>query len=263
MMLKKTLSFAVLAASAALMLAGCSQAVPNDSAPKASQHPAAKSSRTPAPSAAKPFNVSGFLAGNVTPTFPAGEPGKVAVVAEGTLDKEQLGATLPFVYRNNTNAAIAHVDFSVTARVGGKLVATGQTQGGGIPSQVQPGEAAVGYVYFEDPSAIPDSGATYDFTVQTLPADTSSYNTAPLNVTEANHNGTSIVGSAVNKTGKELTGPYGVYAYCFDGDNVTRMVQSFANPDGDLAAGGQVSFTIDLFDTKCDNFTLGASGYFK
>lgn len=220
------------------------------------------STPTAAPSV-QPFNVGGLLAGNAKPNFPAGEPDQVSIVAQAPLDKTPGGgASLPVAYRNNTGAAIAHVDLSATARLNGKLIASGQSQGA-TPAQVRPGEIGFAFIYFEDSKSMPDSGLTYQFTVQTSPADTSSYNTAPLTVGEATANGSSIVGTAVNKTGEGLTGPYDVEVYCFAGNKLTAEVESFADQDNDIAANAQVSFTADLYDTKCEVFTVGVSGYFK
>lgn len=210
----------------------------------------------------KPFNVGGYLAGNATPTFPVGEPGQVSIVAQGPLKKPGIGAVLPIAYRNNTGVAISHVDLSATARLNGQLVASGRSQGT-IPAQVQPGEAGLGYIYFEDSKSMADTGLEYEFTAETLPADTSSYNTAPLTVGEATYNGSSIVGTAVNKTGKALTGPYSVHVYCFAGNKLTAQIGDFADQSNDVAADAKVSFTADLYDTKCDEFTVGVSGYFQ
>jgi hypothetical protein len=85
----------------------------------------------------------------------------------------------------------------------------------------------------------------------------------PLTVGEATYNGSSIVGTAVNKTGKALAGPYGVQVYCFAGNDLTAEVGSFADQHDDIAANAKVSFTADLYDTKCDEFTVGVSGYFQ
>lgn len=267
MRVKKVLTAASMAGAAALLLAGCSQAAPNSfaSVPVAGSSSTAKSTQKAAAPDAKPFNAGGLLAGNANPTFPAGDAGKVAVVAQGPLlePASSEGATLLIAYRNNTNAAVSHVDFSVTANAGGKVVASGESQTGSIPAQVQPGEVALDYIYFENVASMPDTGVTYDFTVRTSPANTSFYNTAPFKVTQADNNGSAIIGAAVNNTGKDLTGPYGVYVYCFDGNNLTNLVQDYATPDGDLAAGGQAAFTVNLYDAKCDTYALGVSGYFK
>lgn len=184
------------------------------------------------------------------------------MVAQGDLTKPGVGASLPIAFRNNTSESISHIDISATARQNGKLVSTGQSQGV-TPAQVQPGELGFGFIYFEDETSMPASGLKYKFTATTMPADTSSYNTAPLTVGEATANGTSIVGTATNKTGKPLTGPYAVQAYCFDGNKLTGQVGSFADQDADIAADAEVSFTISLYDTKCPNFTVGVAGFFQ
>jgi hypothetical protein len=220
---------------------------------------------SPTPTAApsvQPFNVGGYLAGNAKPTFPAGEPGQVFIVAQGPLKKPGIGAVLPVAYRNNTGAAISHVDLSATARLNGKLVASGKSQGA-TPAQVQPGEVGFAFIYFEDSKSMAETRLKYEFTAETSPADTSSFNTAPLTVGEVTYNGSSIVGTAVNKTGKALSGPYDVQVYCFAGKKLTAEVGSFAEQNNDVAAAAKVSFTADLSDTKCAKFTVGVSGYFK
>lgn len=128
---------------------------------------------------------------------------------------------------------------------------------------MQPGEIGFAFIYFEDSKSMPDTGLKYEFTAETSPADTSPYNTAPLTVGEATYNGTSIVGTADNKTGKALHGPYDVQVYCFAGNKLTAEVGSFAAQSNDIAANAKVSFTADLYDTKCDKFTVGVSGYFQ
>lgn len=215
-----------------------------------------------APSA-KPFNVGGYLAANVKPKFPVGAPGKVSVVAIGPLKKDGTGsAKTPVAYRNNTSAGISHLELSATARLKGTLVASGESQGG-TPAQLEPGEIGFAFIYFQDSKSIPTKGLTYDFSADTMPADTSSYNTAPLTVGEATDNGSSIVGTADNRTGKPLTGPYAVSVYCFSHKKLSGEVDSFADQSNDISAGAQVSFTADLYGTKCAKFAVGVSGYFK
>ncbi|OII04036.1 hypothetical protein BIU96_08405 [Curtobacterium sp. MCBA15_008] len=172
------------------------------------------------------------------------------------------GGTLAFAFRNNTTASISHVDFTGTASASGKVVASGSSQDT-VPAQVKPGEAGFGYIYFEDVSSVPDSGVQYDFKASTSPADTSSYNSAPLTVTQADNNGKSIIGTAVNKTGKPLTGPYSVGIYCFSGDTLTTSTLDYATETGDIEADATVSFSHDLFETPCDTFTVGVSGWFQ
>lgn len=257
---------ALLAASAlVLILSGCSVLATPDTrstaAPAGTTTPTEESAAGVAP---KELNSSRLLGGNATPTFPAGDAGKVSVVAQSQLRKSDIldSGTLLIAYRNNTAKAISHVDFSATATAGGKIVASGHSQVAGIPAQVQPGEVALTYIYFENVSSVPDTGVTYEFQVKTSPADTSSYNTAPLKVTQADNNGTAIIGAATNSTDKTVTGPFKVQAYCFDGESLSEHVSDYATPDGELAPGGQAAFTIGLHDEACDSFVLGVSGYF-
>lgn len=256
-----------MAAVAALMIASVSACGSQSSPSKTSGGSSAKVI-TPTPSkdslpAPLLFNAGGYLAGNAKPELPAGEPGKVTVVAEAPLHKDGIGAaTLPVVYRNNTSKAISHVDLSATARLNGDLVASGQSQGS-TPAQVKPGEVGMAFIYFEDAKSLPDSGLTYEFSFDTTAADTSSYNTAPLTVKEATLNGKSIVGTALNATGKALTGPYDVQVYCFNGNNLVSQTGTFADRDGDIAADESVSFTASLNGAKCPTFAVGVSGFFQ
>lgn len=262
MNLKKTLGIAAL--TAALALTACSPATSTPADAGSVTTSAKPAASAEAKTTALEFNSSEMLGGNAKPIFPEGESGKVSVVAQGELKKNEgmSDGMLLFAYRNNTNAAISHVDFTVAASADGKIVGSGNSQSGGIPAQVQPGEVALDYIYFSNVASIPDGGVTYDFKVKTLPADTSSFNTAALKVTQADNNGTGIIGAATNATGKTLSGPFGVYAYCFDGNNLLSLVQSYATETDELAAGAQATFSIDLYGRTCDSFVLGVSGYF-
>jgi len=263
MLLKKSLGVGALAV--VLMLAACSPKVSTPSDAGTVTAAAKPGASAAAEVTSKPFNSSKLLGGNAAPNFPDGEPGKVSVVAQGTLAKSEgmNSGTLLIAYRNNTAAGISHVDFTVTAKADGKVVASGNSQSGSTPSQVQPGEAALDYIYFDNVSSVPDAGVTYEFTVKTMPADTSSYNTAALKVTQADNNGTAIIGAATNDTDAGVHGPFGVYAYCFDGENLSQLIQDYAPETGDVAAGGQVAFTVNLYDKKCDTFALGVNGFFQ
>jgi hypothetical protein len=247
----RALAFTAALLTSATSLAGCGGS--DGSSTTSDESTTSTSTEKKAPekvdAAPKPFNVSGLLKGDAKPTLPDGDAGKVAVIAQAPIDKDKdMGsAVLTFAFRNNTDKGISHVDFSATARADGKLVATGSSQGT-QPAQVAPGEVGMGFIYFDAGNDIPATGATYD--------------TAPLAVGEANRSGSKIVGSATNKTGKKLTGPYGAEAYCFDGDKITGQVGDFAEEDGDIGANATVNFTIDLYDTSCKTFAVGVSGFF-
>lgn len=213
--------------------------------------------------APQPFNVSGLLNGDAKPELPGGDNDKVAVIAKAPLERSNAldSATLTFAFRNNTDEAISHVDWTATARAGGKLVATGSSQGT-QPAQIAPGEVGMAFIYFESGKSIPRSGVKYEFSAETTEADTAPFNTAPLVVVEANRNGAKIVGSATNKTGKKLTGPYGAEVYCFRGNDITGKTGDFAEENREVQPGGTVHFTVDLGNTPCKTFAVGVSGYF-
>jgi len=213
----------------------------------------------------QPFNVSGLLNGDAKPTLPSGDANKVAVIAQAPLERTSGldSATLTFAFRNNTDKAISHVDWTATARDGGKLVATGSSYASSQPAQIAPGEVGMAVIQFESGSDIPRNGAKYEFSVETSEANTESYNTAPLVVGEANRNGKTIVGSATNKTGKPLSGPYLAEVYCFNGNNITGERSNVAEEHGDVQPNGTVHFTVYLSDTPCKTFAVGVYGFFS
>lgn len=87
-----------------------------------------------------PFNADGLLKGSIAPKLADGEPGEVSVLKIGKLDVDS--GTLPFAFRNNTDEAISHVDWTAKGRSAGALVGTGTSQGT-IPAQIAPG--AIGF----------------------------------------------------------------------------------------------------------------------
>ena len=99
--------------------------------------------------------------------------------------------------------------------------------------------------------------------MNTSPINTDSYNIAPFKVTEVSASGDVIVGAATNETGAEATGPYGVDIYCFDGDNLLSEFGTFAEQMGEIADGGTVTFTADLYGAACPSFAVGVGGYFS
>lgn len=261
---KKLITALAISGVTALLLVGCSSpSTSNEPAGSLGDSSSPSATKTEAAAATPSFNAGGYLSGNVKPNLPAGDSGKVAVVAQAPLKKDGVGGgKVIFAFRNNTSAAVSHVDFTASANANGQVVGSGESQGT-IPAQVQPGEAGFGFIYFSDVSSIPDSGVTYDFKSSTSPADTSSYNTAPLTVTQATNNGSSFIGSAANKTGKPLTGPYAVTAYCFTGDSAVDDISGFATETGEITADASVSFSVDYYDQTCDSYAVGVSGYFK
>jgi serine/threonine-protein kinase len=233
-------------------------AAQNPSSAPSANEPAAENANVPA----LYFNAGRLLAGTADPQFPDGEPGKVSVVQIAPLADKYGSAMLPFAFRNNTSEGISHVDWAATARSGGSIVATGNSQGT-IPAQVQPGEIGLAFIYFGGESQLPPADTKYEFTVNTMPADQSSYNTAPLAVTEANVSGGAIVGAAVNGTGESVAGPFSVSVYCFDGDELLSRTGDFAKQPGPLPADGQATFSANLYGATCPQFTVGVAGFFE
>lgn len=241
---------------AALLLSSCSSPAPIKDEPAVEQEiPKEEAPKDVTP---LPFNASGLLGGNAAPTFGDGEPGEISVVHIGAKLADQ--GVLLFAFRNNTDEAIAHVDWTATARSGGSIVGSGSSQGT-APSVVQPGEVALSYIYFDNIESIPDD-AEYEFSVSPSKADNSPYNTAALKVTEANLVGESIVGGAVNEAGGDATGPFSVSIYCFDGDQMAGHRTGYADQQ-EAAEGATVSFSENLYSLSCPNFAVGVSGYFQ
>lgn len=206
------------------------------------------------------LNADGLLAGNaMIADYPAGEPGEVSVVFAGPFDPDQ--SIVPFVFRNNTDAAVSHVDASATARdAGGTLAGAGNSQGT-TPAQIPPGGLGMAYIFFDSP--IP-ADAQLEFTFETSPADTSSYNTADLRTVEAVATGDAIVGTAANETGATLEGPFSVTAHCFDEAGTLTSIQlSFANESGPIDDGGTISFSMRLYGDPCGSFLVGTTGWFS
>lgn len=259
---------ALLLPAVGIAFAACSSSnapvvAPSDPASGGSTSARATEQATPGSAVAQvrplPFNAGGLLGGNAQPKFQDGEPGIVSVVQIGPLNVNS--GTLPFAFRNNTREGIAHVDWTGTATVGGKIVATGSSQGA-IPAQVKPGEVGLAYIYFGNSKSIPKE-AKYEFTAETSRVDTSSFNSAPIKVTQATVAGGSIVGGATNQTGAEAQGPYSVQVYCFKGDAIQTHHLTFAEQDGKVASGGKVTFSLNLYDDTCQTFTVGVDGYFS
>lgn len=212
----------------------------------------------------QPFDAGGLFAGDANPALAEGESGRIAVVAQAPLDvdKDFGAATLTFAFRNNTNQTLSDVDWSATARVDGDLVATGSSQST-VPALIGPGEIGLSYIYFDAGTDISETSATYEFTPDPREADDESFGNAPLIVDEINRKGDTVVGAATNKTGKALSGPYAVEAFCFSGDDITGWgIIGFAEEDANIEPGASVHFTEQLVG-DCKTYALAVSGFFE
>jgi hypothetical protein len=185
------------------------------------------------------------------------------VIYQAPISPDATGTVVPIVLDNNTSKAVAHVDISGTAKDStGRIVASGDSQGT-APSVIQPGQWFLAFIYFEPGSGI-SANDTLSFSVNTSPAGASFYNTAAIQVTQANISGSSISGGVQNTTGQTVTGPISVDLYCFDSSGHPTLEQGgFTSGSGDLAPNATDSFQISLYGQACPSYLVGASGYYK
>lgn len=248
------------------LLAGCGSSSHTGGPASSAAGPAAASTTESTPStAAAPAapRQSPLLGGNAHPSFPQGQRGQVTVVYQAPIVPNEMGTAVPIVIRNNTSKGVAHVDIGASAAdPTGKIVASGSSQGTD-PSVIQPGQWSLAFIYFSPGTAVA-AGDKMTFNVKTSPADTSSYNTAAIQVTQANLSGTSIAGGVQNTTGHDVQGPISVNVFCFDASgNPTYTQGGFTSGSGDLAAGATDSFQVDFYNQQCPSYLVGASGYYK
>jgi hypothetical protein len=191
---------------------------------------------TPAVSDVTP-HLSPLLFGTATPTFPAGEAGKVTIVqTDDAFNNHFYTGTYRLVVRNNTDKTVSDISVTGAARSGGTLV--GSSINMGFDARVlNPGETAFGSVGFTNSESIP-ADATFDFKVTSSTDNTSNANVVDVQVTEANlvpasssgHD--TVVGSVHNNTDKDQ-GMVIVTVQCFDGDRYQGSHDSAIS--GDLA----------------------------
>jgi hypothetical protein len=204
---------------------------------------------------------STYLGGNANPTYPAGKPGKLSVVFQAPIAPSPYGTSIPIVFRNNTKVGVAHVDISATALdATGKIVGSGSSQGT-APSVVQPGQWAYAYIFFQSLPAA--ASKLRGFTFRTSSVTTSFYNTAPIQVTQANLVGTAIAGGVQNTTGHKVNGPISVDVYCLDaaGNPANVHIGFTSGATSGLAPNATDSFQVG-FDGTCSSFLVGASGFY-
>src|SRR5664279_758181 len=98
---------------------------------------------------AAPVTAAGgpYMAGDLAVQFPPGEPGRLAVVAQGPWSTV-VGTQWPIVVRNGTSDAACGVKGTATATSGGKLVGSADLQQMG-PDVIAAGGVGFGSVYFD------------------------------------------------------------------------------------------------------------------
>ncbi|MCL2471338.1 MAG: hypothetical protein FWF25_06315 [Propionibacteriaceae bacterium] len=248
-----------------LSLAACSSGGGTTTSDTTSDTPGSTSTQDDQVSTAPlTFNTDNLLAGTASPSFLSGDPGDVSVVAQGTLETTDSGSILPIAFQNNTDAAISSIDWSAQASSGSE-VATGMSEGSD-PAQLQPGEVGLAYITFDATTATPAPDATYTFSAETSPADTSSMNNGSLTVTDPTIANGAMTGTAVNNTGASFSSPISVTVYCFSAapDYLLQTAHTgYADQSGDIAADASTTFTVDLAGDTCDSYLVGASGIFS
>ncbi len=132
---------------------------------------------------------------------PAGEAGKVSVVAQGQLSRTEGMESGDPSHRLSQQHEQGGGARRFHRRGEGRRQGRGKRkQSDGIHSRPAAAGGKSRSTTSTSPTCppSPDAGVTYEFQAQTMPADTSSYNTAALKVTQADNNGSAIIGSASN-----------------------------------------------------------------
>lgn len=206
--------------------------------------------------AAESGSDSTYLGGPGVALLPAGTAGKVEVVLAGVYD----GNTLPIIVRNNTDADIADLKVSATAKTAsGDLIAAGGDQGF-RPNVVTAGSYGIGYLYF-DGAALPGD-ATFEFNVTYEKPGGRFVSALDLTYQEANFLGDRIVGVMKNDHDETVTGPLGIAVACLGADgSILEVQQGYADQE-EVPAGGTVPFQVSFYSgVDCSAFVLAGSGY--
>ncbi len=205
--------------------------------------------------AAAPSNPPSLYLGSPL-NVPPGTPGQLGVVMNG---QQTDSGTVPVVVRNNTSDALASLDVTGTARSGGTLVGSGDSQGL-VPAIVKPGEWAFGYVYFQ--SKVP-AGSTFEFTVSGSKLSDLFQTPVDLQIPEVNMTqgaiGPSLVGIVKNPSSSAVEYPVSVDVLCFQGTTLLSAQNGFTSGNAPVAAGGTGSFSVDLLGS-CPSWVAGSYG---
>jgi hypothetical protein len=194
--------------------------------------------------------------------IPPGTPGELSIAVQGA-PTGTYSSTVPVVVRNNTDEALTQLEVSGPARgADGALVGTGSSQGF-QPATLQPGEWAMGYVFFSN--QLPP-GTTVDLTATGKSPDqyTSIFPDLPVKIGEANlvqdQYSPNVVGILQN-TSDETLFATSVMLMCFDGSTPTTARSGYPDSTADLAPGTSSSFDVTLLsEESCPTFALAASG---
>lgn len=228
-----------------------------------SQAPTGTSSKA-APGPQQPASQTNPLAGNAKPSqIPAAKDDALqGFYGELRSPGAGAGGTVPFVIRNDSGHPLYDLEVTGSATdASGSIVGSGSSQKI-MPSVIPDGGLAIGYVYFRGDAVTKDS--TFEFE-PTADAEPGAFRIGvDLAVSGLNHSGKTLLGKVTNNTGKKVSGPISIIVMCFAADGTIIGTPpgggGFAEKDG-LAAGESSTFSIDLFDTACPTYLVGANGY--
>lgn len=200
-----------------------------------------------------------LLAGDLAVEFPAGDPGKISVVAQGPRQSGGYGTSWPIVIRNNSGRQVCDIKATMSATSGGQIVGS-HSLDSVTPGIVDDGGIAFSSAYFS--TAIPDD-ATVEFI---FTSKTSNCYGASAYIDEVNTvpgaGGDELVGK-IRAGNKKIGGPISIDILCMDGKGQPLSGganSGFADQDS-LDAGQSGTFSVDPGSGPCDQFLVGASGY--
>lgn len=252
---------AVVATVLATLLTGCSGGEPGVDEPAGEVV-----SATAGP---QPFGADGHFGGTAHPRFPPGEPGELSVVEVGRLEgSRQLDFVLAF--RNNTGEPMGEERLRVVFHKDGETLETTYTLPTS-PAVLRPGQVGLASVAFVSERGIregnlDDQGIEVSVEPNGTLAEIGASGSAdlPLTVEETTNQRGRITGSATNRTGGVLEGPFTVMAYCFsDGrPSLARLGSSDRGvmPTGPLADGESIRFDMGHSIEGCEEYAVAVHG---
>ena len=220
-------------------------------------------STTTAPAEVAP-STSPYLFTQGTVTVPAGEAGKLSVVAISAPTEDSTGssATVPVLVRNNTDTPLDSIEVNGTARgPDGALAGSGTSQNF-EPNVLEPGQWGFAYIYFD--TALP-AGAKVEATASGNEPDTDLFDRVQLTINEVNlvpgDFSSNFVGILANTDGKKAVSSPGVAIGCFDpASNLIDVFTGYA--DGEAVPGGTASFSVSAYEAPtCAAIVAAASGF--
>lgn len=202
-------------------------------------------------------DASPFLAVDGVDTLPGGVPAEVSIVAMGL--GTDSGGGLPVVLRNRTDVAVTRIEVTGSAREpSGSVVEVGQ----GIsfaPLVVEPGEVAVGVVFFSGVEVSAD--AEFDLEVTAVEATATDAMWIDLEVDDHGRTGDSVTVELRNPTVSDVTGPQLLFV-CFDGTGQPLWWQGAHAEPATIGIGSSATATVEFLDLRgpCDHYIAGGYG---